>query len=471
MKICIADDEMIVRQSINNKLSMLFPSAEIFDVEFGYLALQQILIVQPDLVFMDIRMPEMDGLEILRRLKQECPNIIVAMLSGYEDFEYARKALQLGAIDYLLKPADRGQLRDIVERVQRERTAAFLKELEEYLAKLSGEYLFIHPIQCFNPRLWFDAREAKEIRFYESQLQDELEAKQPGDVLFSFSVNSDYNGIVIRASAGYQGKVFHEKQQFMPVLKEEVQKWESVRFWGNPNMNQANPHAAHHYLKAAAQHRLNMLSAAKVGNYANLEIAVAEWLECLQHLDLEKLKKECVNLMALLDEGLVSKKDIVVLEEEKIHYWSRWVDKHKTWISLSEKIRKFVLGGVRELILLETQSNEGWFVQALRGINTSRDPNISLESVAESVGVHPVTLSRMFKQQTGMTFVRYLVHCRLKQAATALLATDKTFNEISEESGYIDYRYFRSLFKKEFGMSPADYRRRNGIADPGNEPE
>ncbi|MFD0678553.1 MULTISPECIES: response regulator transcription factor [unclassified Paenibacillus] len=466
MKICIADDELVVRESIITKLSTLFPLAEIFDVEFGCLALKQIIMVQPDLVFMDIRMPEMDGLEILKQLRQECPNIPVAMLSGYDDFEYARKALQLGAVDYLLKPADREQLRAIVERVQRERESMFLKEIEEHLGKLSSQYVFINPIRCFNPRLWFDNREAKEIRFYESSSECELAAVNPGDVLFTFSVNSDYSGIVSRASIGHSGKRFHEKQQFVQVILEEIEKWESVRFWGDQNVNRSKAHFIHSYAKEAAQSRLNILSFAKAGNYTSLETAVTGWLEYLPHLDLGKLKKECINLMALLDEGLASKNEVVFLEEEKLHYWSRWVDKHKTWDELKDKILKFVLGGIRELMLLETQANASWFEQALRGINTSRDPNISLESVADSVGVHPVTLSRMFKQQTGMTFVRYLVNCRLKQAAAMLLATDKKFEDISEEIGYIDYRYFRSLFKKEFGMSPTDYRKGAGALIP-----
>lgn len=94
---------------------------------------------------------------------------------------------------------------------------------------------------------------------------------------------------------------------------------------------------------------------------------------------------------------------------------------------------------------------------------------MSLESIADVVGVHPVTLSRIFKQQTGMNFVRYLVRSRLQHAQSLLLKTDKKINEISEEVGYVDYRYFRTLFKKEFGCTPSEYRRRNGIGAAGDE--
>jgi YesN/AraC family two-component response regulator len=78
--------------------------------------------------------------------------------------------------------------------------------------------------------------------------------------------------------------------------------------------------------------------------------------------------------------------------------------------------------------------------------------------------VHSVTLSRIFKQQTGMNFVKYVVRCRLKRAQHLLLKTDKKIDEISEEIGYIDYRYFRNLFKKEFGLTPSEYRKKNRVS-------
>jgi YesN/AraC family two-component response regulator len=136
---------------------------------------------------------------------------------------------------------------------------------------------------------------------------------------------------------------------------------------------------------------------------------------------------------------------------------------------MRDKIRKFVLEGVSALKQLESQSNLNWFEQALHMVDTSHGSNLSLEYVAEVVGVHPVTLSRVFKQQTGINFVRYIVQCRLREAQVLLLKTDKKINEISEEVGYADYRYFRTLFKKEFGLTPSEYRRSNGIATSTDE--
>ncbi|MCY9670185.1 response regulator [Paenibacillus alginolyticus] len=473
MKICVVDDEKEVRLSIIYKIEMLFPYAQIFDVEFGRFALEKIQLVRPDLVFMDIRMPEMDGLEILRSVKNLNASIQVVILSGYDDFEYARKAMQLGAMDYLLKPADREQLREVITKVEQDMQIAFRKELEDYLGKLSSQYLFIHDIQCFNTSLWFDERQMKEIYVGDTTLLLERFKTTPQQILISFSINNEYSGVVVGAFSGENGLNFFEKGEFLSVLVSRIEQYEGQRYFGGQRESVVSTEKQRKEIaKQASQLRQEILSYAKAGNYEKLKISLHAWFDELQGLAFNQLRKECVNLMALLDEGL-SKNEVVVLEEEKIHYWWNWVAEHKTWNELKIKIQKFILDGVNALRQLEIQSpsNLNWFEQALQLVDHSLDPNLSLESVAEVVGVHPVTLSRIFKQQTGMNFVRYIVRRRMRDAQSMLLKTDKKINEISEEIGYVDYRYFRTLFKKEFGLTPSEYRKRNGISAASDEGE
>jgi two-component system response regulator YesN len=465
MKICVADDEKEVREGIIHKLKVLFPEASLFDVGFGRNALQQITMVKPNLVFLDIRMPEMDGLDILNSLKQKDPDIKAVILSGYDDFEYARKALQFGAIDYMLKPANRDQLREIVDKVMADMESKFKKELEFYLGKLSDQYIFIHDINSYNTDLWFDERQMKQVKIgITASLLEKWEA-HPEQILISFSVNQDFGGMIICPTEEHRMEGFHKKSDFLPAMISAIERWESSRFFGGNE--EAVTLAKRRRIvngKHPAKLRQNIFSFAKTMNLPSLEQSLEKWLECLQELEFNELKKECVHLMALLDEGLVSHTEIVVLEEEKIHYWTQWVSKQKTWGELEQSIRKFVLDGIRALKLLENQSSLSWFDHALHIVDTSHNPNLSLETVSEIVGVHSVTLSRIFKQQTGMNFIKYVVRSRLKRAEHLLLKTDKKIDEISEEIGYIDSRYFRNLFKKEFGLTPLEYRKNNGAS-------
>lgn len=463
MKICVADDEKAVRKSIINKLKSIVPLAQIFDVGFGFDSLEQILTVQPDLVFLDIRMPELDGLEVLRKVKQSQPYIQAVILSGYNEFEYAINALQLGAIDYLLKPADRGKLAKIIMKVKMDMDETFLREVDTDLVKLSSRFVFIDKIRCFNTSLWFDERQAKKICFGDRQapmIQEYL--SNPENIMFTCSVKNDYEGLVIKTSENYDA-VFRDKGEFLNVFQERMVKWETERFFGgHPSIQSSDGKKKSNLVKQAAQLRKSILNSAKETNYKDLESFVSDWLDCIRELDITRLKKECVNLMALLDEGLASKNDFILLEEEKVYYWMQWVEQYKTWNDMEKNIKKFVLGGVRALITVDNESNAGWFDQAMRWIESSRDPNPTLDSVAAAVGVHPVTLSRIFKQKTGMNFIKFLVKRRLQHSQTMLLKTKKSIGEIAEEIGYIDCYYFRNLFKKEFGLTPAEYRKQNG---------
>ncbi|MFH5184128.1 helix-turn-helix transcriptional regulator [Paenibacillus sp. TAB 01] len=93
-------------------------------------------------------------------------------------------------------------------------------------------------------------------------------------------------------------------------------------------------------------------------------------------------------------------------------------------------------------------------------VSKYKGANINLESVAAALCVHAVTLSRIFKQQTGENFIRYAVRQKMKQAERLLRESDKKIGEIAEEAGYADFRYFSHLFKQAYGMSPSEYRKR-----------
>jgi len=469
MKICVADDELEVRLSIIQKLTALFPEEQIFDVGFGRRAVEQISLVQPDLVFLDIRMPELDGIEILRVLREGNSQIYVVIISGYDDFEYARKALQHGAMDYLLKPADRAQLQDIVRKVQADLAAAFLKELEALAAAHPGARAVLKEVTPGNASLWFDERIWKRIIMGGPSAACDPEAAS-NDVLCTFTTDAGAEGRVVQTELDNGQGCFQDRNLFLGVLLDEhykVRQHEFFRLSGfravtsRPEQKEA--------ARQAARMRQEMLSRARAGDFAELEHDLEAWFRYLELAGYGELQKECGYLMALLDEGL-SKQEIIYLEEDTLYYWAEWVAKYRAWDELKEKITRIVLGGVRALKSLEQQQgqqitgSQPWIRQALQLMKESSDPNLSLESVAEAVNVHPVTLSRIFKQQTGINFVRYLTQKRLELARQLLLQTNRKIIDIAEEVGYMDYPYFRNKFKKEFGLSPSEFRKSHGLS-------
>lgn len=117
LKVFLVEDEYIVREGIKNM------NWEAFDLSFcgeasdGELAFPLIKKERPDIVITDIRMPFMDGLELSQLTKREFPHIKIIILSGHEEFQYAKSAIQIGIEEYLLKPINREELMQAVRRV------------------------------------------------------------------------------------------------------------------------------------------------------------------------------------------------------------------------------------------------------------------------------------------------------------------------------------------------------------------
>ena len=133
LKIFLVEDEKIVREGIKNgiaweKHGLVF----VGEASDGELAYPLIVQAKPDILITDIRMPFMDGLELAEMVKQVIPDIKIMFFSGYDDFEYAKRAIKLGAFDYLLKPVSSTQLLEALERmgksIQKERRENLYKE-------------------------------------------------------------------------------------------------------------------------------------------------------------------------------------------------------------------------------------------------------------------------------------------------------------------------------------------------------
>jgi two-component system response regulator YesN len=129
IKLMLVDDEPLIRKGIRTTIDW-----ERYDVDIvgeasnGKEALEKALQLQPHIVLTDIRMPIMDGLELSDQLHKQLPDTTVIIISGYEEFAYARQAIRLGVHDYLLKPVGAEEL---LTRIQSIKTKKIIKEAEK----------------------------------------------------------------------------------------------------------------------------------------------------------------------------------------------------------------------------------------------------------------------------------------------------------------------------------------------------
>jgi len=117
----IVDDERLIRKGFEKLLGRLEPDwSNGGEAENGIEALELIASVQPDLIFTDVRMPEMDGIELAERLAAQGNSIPVVFFTGFDDFEFVQKAIRHNAFDYLLKPLREADIKQLFERYARE---------------------------------------------------------------------------------------------------------------------------------------------------------------------------------------------------------------------------------------------------------------------------------------------------------------------------------------------------------------
>lgn len=126
IKVFLVEDEMVIRRGIKNSIDWE-KEGYIFcgEASDGELAYPMIIKEKPDILITDIRMPFMDGLELCKLVKKELPNIKILILSGYDEFDYAKEAIRPGVTEYLLKPISSGKLLEalngVSESIRREK--------------------------------------------------------------------------------------------------------------------------------------------------------------------------------------------------------------------------------------------------------------------------------------------------------------------------------------------------------------
>lgn len=462
MKICVADDEKEVRDSIVLKLTESHPYANVFDVGYGFGALEQIKLIRPELVFVDIRMPELDGLDMLASIMNVLPKTKVVILTGYNHFEYARKAVHYGASDYLLKPADVDELKQLVQSAYDRLAGRLGTELSSALLGFGPETTEIRNMFFRNVSLWFDDRILKTIVFEDSPVVTETHP----NVICGFRWQ-EQEVLIVATDPAYSGVSFRDSGELARIWQAERRAWETKRFFGDDTAHSGRFRGNAADLSGSL--RLNVVRAVKAADREMLQEAMSRWIRELQKLHADVVREECAKLVSLLDSDLSDAQTYCILEHGPKENWLREMERYPSWLELRNGLQEWVMKRFDQLhppAVLPGSSD--WFEKALHLLGQRAGMDITLETLAAETGVHPVTLSRMFKQQTGLSFIRYLTRKRMEKAKQLLVSSDQPIAELAKCLGYQDHRYFATLFKNEWGITPGDYRKQvgSGIVEP-----
>lgn len=391
----------------------------------GIEALEMAEKAQPDVVMTDIRMPYMDGLSLSRKLKELYPNIRIIIFSGFDDFEYAREAIQIEVEPYL--------------------TAVSVKKLAEE-----------HVREKWDCRIFSYLGEIIII----TQLSEKREVTDYTDYMDRFCKMARR---VCRAevTAGI-GRVCDEIKD-IPISYKGAADAVSYRvILGNTraiNITEVNPKNADESWEERAVRQLFKMI--RTGDRQSLEKAVSECVRKLfgRETSLQKYRLLIMEIITELfrfgSDNQLKTEQIFGQNEDVYGEIMRMesVEAVQTWLmAVSARMQDMILAD-------RTNTTKSFVKRAAEYVKEHySDQELSVEVVCKALGVSTSYFSTVFKKETGKTFVKYLTEFRMEKAAELLLTKEEKTYLIAQKTGYSDPNYFSYVFKRQFGVPPSKYR-------------
>ena len=412
MKVFLADDEIMVREGIRESFPWDdTPYVLVGEAPDGEMALPMIRDTNPDIVITDIKMPFMDGIELCRTLRTQMPWIGIIVLSGYDEFEYARQCLALGVKEYLLKPINAEELRGVLDKVSRQ---------------IQDERKAIEHAASLRARMDAGGKLVKE-KLTGSLFSDEAAEEDAKSVLAQLSTM----GCSVPAPfyAVIDG-LFSPKSEGQSAAEALAEK--------NGGSITASPG------RTGTRFLVSGDSADEVE-----ERAYSFAASLLR--ELERMGSEAVK---------VGIGDIVDKPEDIFRSFK--TARHIRHLLTDRQEEKFLILGAREMGERSDESTPEVISEAKLYMSRNfSNPNLMLQDVAKAVGMSNSRFSTVFSQQSGQTFTEYLMYLRLGKAKEMLRTTGLRSSQIAGEVGYNDSHYFSYIFKKNTGITPSEYRAQN----------
>lgn len=455
-QVLIADDEPSVSRSLYLSIDWAKYNCKIAGIaNNGKEALAIIEKMPIDIAILDIRMPDINGLELCDILNNQYPNIAKIIISGYAEFSYAQKAMIYGVQGYCLKPLD-------------------YVEVVKYLLK-SIHNLQENPISDNTDKL-LDAIESMDSYSIIDILSNEgltqssfyiavSTGEKPFDIVRK-------NGISIRLGRnqyGYiMGSPLPEDQlniisreayilcvSFLPKAvtpKDIISAFDectnmAYQYFINPNCH-INSRTA------SSSVALILSNAAKICSYGNHN-KIIDFLQ----------KIATTNFMSIFDIrsalqlcNTVYSSPIFqdIQSDYYVYSFKQLVSEYGTLDNMLRVLQELIKETQTDISDIDISNNS--YLQLMKYIQNNYMNDISLTDVASALHMNPNYVSQMFKRENGVTFTRYITNLRIKEAKDLLQTTDLTISDIAVQVGFNDYFYFLKTFKKLTKKTPSQFR-------------
>lgn len=373
-----------------------------------------------DIVISDVNMPDKTGLEMIQEMKDLLPDAYYILLSGYQEFDYVKKAMNLNVVDYLVKPVDKVELGHLLEKIVTQLREK-VQEPEILSQQLDEEAFKTHLSQKEN--WWIGLSKEKQGNF----------------VIPYYVLGQDWE--IILADQEFEGLLV---MSFEAPYQVNFEKWkrdvEKTLFYGSVNLDQSESLFSYYepIYRVIIQGNLQQI----IEELTLLEKIV---LENTPRVSITKqLFTQFVMDVFHLFEHL--KADDMTDIVKNIHAITTFED----LVAYTKETLTSFFGQYR--------MNEN-VVSVLEVIGRDYRKELSLKDISKDLFINPVYLGQLIKKETNSTFAELLNKQRIKAAQQLLLSTNDSIEDICYTVGYSNVGYFYKVFRKLCGKSPKAYRK------------
>jgi len=515
------DDEALERKALAKIIQNGMAGVEVIgEAPNGRKAIELAVSDHPDIIFMDIKMPGIDGVQAVKTIKKLNPSIKFIMVSAFNTFEYAKEVMQQGVKEYILKPSWKQDILDALTRVkeeilderkQKEEQKSLRDNLSRAVSIAQKEWvssLLVNQVQDITYEEWGQLLGVEITSGYIMlfSLQSELSG---GEKLEWYNWLKEAIKAVVKKQEIMIGpltdsqvpvlflcKKTNEKLLFKSlsqnVMENVITLFQKESFnadlkigVGLPYNHAYELHKSYHEAAGALQKILasptvRFQFGVKQNTHENTSSIKSAVIEMEKKL-LEAVRRGEVNQVLFLFDSYITNQatthnieasfvkkafeELFILTSRMLHDLgvsydqTPKIEESKDLAFILETGKAQLISIVQHVQVWRNNHAKGMLQKAKEYIEKHYADSITLDTAAEYVELSPYYFSKLFKDRFGQTFIDYLTDIRIKHAKTQMEDPAKSLKEICYSIGYKDPNYFSRVFKKLTGLSPSDFRK------------
>lgn len=495
MKVIIVDDEVLIREWLQFCIKDIPNLNIVGSASNGAEALALYQQHHAEIVLTDIKMPVMDGITLLHEIRKISKDSIVILLTAFSEFEYARAAIRAGASEYILKTEVSAEsLKEVILKA----TAQF-NQKENIYNKAENRHYLLNMLQKHHPlttddiallqenNCFLDNHYIVSIAFFNRDLSNKKHlTSQIASNIYMFKFNDIYTILFANIKGG---NTDFEKQQLQRSFAKEVHSQcnckigysrviQNIEDLGDSLIEATTALASAFYgveqdLYAIdekgedIQKRiekenilLNQFYKAFLPMSGNEKLSTLEEMLCSigneKFINIKKVMFFCKEILELMYANDMNKEDSFV--KNSLDNCLEQINNAFCFEGIKNIMLSFVQTHIYIDMFNEQNLSKG-IKLAISYIREHYHEVLSLVDIAEYVHLNPDYFSRIFKEETGQTYIAYLTYFRLSKACEMLINSNYKVQEIAEAVGYNNVSYFSTVFKKQYGCNPYEFRR------------